>query len=65
MATKQRLVRLSFYVQRKKGITEEEFQKHWSAHHAELVADCLAKHGIVKYTQVCLQQPHETSLIGH
>ncbi len=54
MATKQRLVRLSFYVKRKQNITAEEFQKHWSAHHAELVADCLAKNGIVKYTQVCL-----------
>lgn len=53
MATRQNLVRLSFYVKRKNGITAEEFQKHWSAHHAEVVADCLAKYGIVKYTQVC------------
>ncbi|EXJ92913.1 hypothetical protein A1O3_01469 [Capronia epimyces CBS 606.96] len=51
MATKQRLVRLSFYVQRKKNLSEEEYERHLSSHHAELCAEHLAKHGILRYTQ--------------
>jgi hypothetical protein len=53
MATKQRLLRFTILTYRKPGLSEEEFHSHWTTTHVPLVQDWLARHGILKYTQVC------------
>lgn len=52
MATKQRLLRLTLMQYKNPKITDEEFQKHWSEHHAPIASAWLARNGIVGYTQV-------------
>ncbi|KAM6484625.1 EthD domain-containing protein [Trichoderma sp. SZMC 28011] len=51
MATKQRLLRLTLMQYKNPKITDEEFQKHWSEHHAPIASAWLARNGIVGYTQ--------------
>ena len=65
MATQQktqRLLRISVLVRRRQGISEEEFQKYWTEKHAPLVTDWLARYGIVRYNQVCLDPLLSTHL---
>ena len=49
---KTRLLRVAMYVKRKPGLSEDDFNKHWTEKHAPLVSEWLARHGIVRYVQV-------------
>lgn len=49
---KPRLLRITMYVKRKEGTSEEDFSKYWTERHAPLVSEWLARHGVVRYTQV-------------
>lgn len=53
MPSKQRMVRLTIWVKRKQGLSEEDFQRYWTNEHRILCQDWLIKYGIIKYTQVC------------
>lgn len=57
MATKQRLLRLTLMQYKNPKISDEEFQKHWSEHHAPIASSWLARNGIVGYTQVKTNLP--------
>lgn len=50
--TKQQVYRMSMYFKKKKDITEEEFNRHWSEVHGPLVRPLLEKYGCLRYTQV-------------
>ncbi|RSL51121.1 hypothetical protein CEP51_015248 [Fusarium floridanum] len=52
MATRQRLLRISFYSKRNPKLTEAGFRKHWTEIHAPLANKWLAKHGIIRYNQL-------------
>ncbi|RFU72486.1 hypothetical protein TARUN_9762 [Trichoderma arundinaceum] len=51
MATKERLLRLTLQQYKNPKLTDAEFQKHWSEHHAPLASGWLARNGIIGYTQ--------------
>lgn len=46
------LIRVTVCVNRKKGTTEEEFNKYWAYEHGPLALDWLLRCGIVRYVQV-------------
>jgi hypothetical protein len=48
------LIRVTVFVNRKPGTTEDEFNKYWAYKHGPLVTDWLQRNGIIKYVQVCL-----------
>ncbi|EAW16914.1 EthD domain-containing protein [Aspergillus fischeri NRRL 181] len=52
MATLNRNLRVTMFAFKKDEISEEEFHNHWSKVHAPIVAEFLAKAGVIKYTQV-------------
>lgn len=52
MATKTKVLRVSMYLKKKPGLTEEEFNRYWSDVHGPLVRPMVEKYGILKYTQV-------------
>ncbi|KAH8811069.1 EthD domain-containing protein [Xylogone sp. PMI_703] len=51
MATKQKLLRLSILQRKSSKLTDAEFHKHWTEHHAPIASSWLARNGIVGYTQ--------------
>ncbi len=52
MATKQRLLRLTILQCKNPKLTDAEFHKHWTEHHAPIASGWLARNGIIGYTQV-------------
>lgn len=48
----EKLIRVTVCVHRKKGTTEDEFNKYWAYKHAPLATNWLLRCGIIKYTQV-------------
>ena len=54
MAEKQRLIRFSMLIKRRPDLSEDEFQHYWTNIHGPIVKEWLAKHGVIKYTQVSL-----------
>lgn len=46
------LFRLTMFIKRKSGLSEEEFHSYWTEKHPEVVNEWLAKHGVVSYVQV-------------
>jgi len=59
---KTRLLRVAMYVKRRPSMSEDDFNKHWSEKHAPLVSEWLARHGIVRYVQVCISGFPEQAL---
>lgn len=53
---KQRLYKVTILAYRREGMTEDEYHEHWTKVHPGKVRDWLAKHGIVRYTQVRLRE---------
>ncbi|KAM0259619.1 hypothetical protein ACHAQJ_003198 [Trichoderma viride] len=51
MATKERVLRLTLMQYKNPKLSDAEFQKHWSEHHAPLASGWLARNGIIGYTQ--------------
>ncbi|KAK1238777.1 hypothetical protein MKX07_004353 [Trichoderma sp. CBMAI-0711] len=51
MATKQRLLRITLMQHKNPLLTDAQFQKHWTEHHAPLASGWLARNGIIGYTQ--------------
>ncbi|EXJ76368.1 uncharacterized protein A1O5_00876 [Cladophialophora psammophila CBS 110553] len=51
MATKTKVLRVSMYLKRKPGLTEEQFNHYWPQVHGPLVSPLVEKYGILKYTQ--------------
>lgn len=51
-ATKTKVVRVSVYIRRKAGMSQEEFNHYWSHVHGPVVRPLLEKMGFLKYTQV-------------
>ncbi|KAL2838993.1 hypothetical protein BJY01DRAFT_250731 [Aspergillus pseudoustus] len=51
MATLNRNLRVTMFAFKKDEISEEEFHNHWSKVHAPIVAEFLAKAGVIRYTQ--------------
>ncbi|OQU97770.1 hypothetical protein CLAIMM_03655 [Cladophialophora immunda] len=49
--SQEKLIRVSFMVKRKPGVSEEEFHKYWANNHGPLVQDTLVHYGIVRYNQ--------------
>ena len=45
-------LRVTAFIRRKPGTTEDEFQDYWLNHHGPLVSPILAKLGIIEYRQV-------------
>lgn len=39
-------------IRRKEGLSEEAFHQYWTEKHPVIVNEWLAKHGVIKYTQV-------------
>lgn len=52
MAILNRNLRITMFAFKKDEISEEQFHNHWSKVHAPIVAEFLAKAGVIKYTQV-------------
>lgn len=50
----QRQVKISMFVYRKDGMSEEEFHHHWTTKHPLVVNDWLKKYGITRYVQVSI-----------
>ena len=58
-----KVVRFSLFARRNKGLSEEEFHRHWSEVHGPLVVEWLARYGTVRYTQVSHYNPTIASLV--
>jgi hypothetical protein len=58
MMNTEPLIRVTVCVKRKKGMTEEEFNKYWAYTHGPLATAWLLRCGILRYVQVC----HATKL---
>ena len=54
MMNTEPLIRVTVCVNRKKGTTEEEFNKYWAYEHGPLATEWLLRCGIQRYVQVCL-----------
>jgi hypothetical protein len=52
MMNTEPLIRVTVCVNRRKGTTEEEFNKYWAYTHGPLATDWLLRCGIVRYVQV-------------
>lgn len=52
MATKERVLKFTVMQHRNPEITEDEFNEHWTKRHAPISSAWLARHNILKYTQV-------------
>ncbi|KAJ9608854.1 hypothetical protein H2200_006625 [Cladophialophora chaetospira] len=50
--TKTKVLRVSMYLKKKPGLSQEEFNRYWSHVHGPLVRPLVEKYGILKYTQV-------------
>ncbi|KEF58648.1 uncharacterized protein A1O9_06574 [Exophiala aquamarina CBS 119918] len=57
-------LRLCLLIPRKKGITEEEFHRHWANIHGPLVTDWMSKYGVIVYNQFHRVQ-HTSEAIGN
>lgn len=55
-AIKTKLVRVTLYIRKKEGLSQDEFNQYWSKVHGPLVKRMIEKHGILKYNQVRLQE---------
>jgi hypothetical protein len=51
-AGKTKVMRVSMYLKKKAGMSQEEFNHYWSHVHGPLVRPLVEKYGILKYTQV-------------
>ncbi|PTB40105.1 uncharacterized protein TrAFT101_004855 [Trichoderma asperellum] len=45
------LFKLTMFIKRKPGLSEEEFHSYWTEKHPAVVNEWLAKHGVVTYVQ--------------
>lgn len=54
MAENKRLIRFSMLIKRCPSLSEDEFQEYWTNTHGPIVKEWLARHGVIKYTQVGL-----------
>lgn len=52
MAIKTKVLRVSMYLRKKEGLSQEEFNRYWSEVHGPLVRPLVQKYNILKYTQV-------------
>lgn len=43
--------KLTMFIKRKPGLSEEEFHSYWTEKHPAVVNEWLTKHGVVKYVQ--------------
>lgn len=48
----EKLIRITTLIPRKKGLSKEEFYKHWTTVHGPMVVDFMMRHGVVEYRQV-------------
>jgi hypothetical protein len=55
MAT-EHLIRITTLIPRKKGMSQEDFYKHWTQIHAPLCTDFMMRHGVIEYRQVGLEK---------
>ena len=53
-AEPQKVLKVTVFHYRNPSMTEEQYQRHWSDHHAAMAAPWLARHGILKYAIVRL-----------
>lgn len=58
MMNTEPLIRVTVCVNRKKGTTEEEFNKYWAYQHGPLALGWLLRCGIVRYVQVFQSLTH-------
>jgi hypothetical protein len=54
MSHTEKLIRITTLIPRKKGMTREDFYKHWTTVHGPLVLDFMMRHGVVEYRQVSI-----------
>jgi hypothetical protein len=52
MTNTESLIRVSVAVNRREGMTEDEFNKYWAYEHGPLAVDWLLRCKIVRYVQV-------------
>ena len=48
----EKLIRITTLLPRRKGMSKEDFYKHWTNVHGPLVLDFMMRHGVVEYRQV-------------
>jgi EthD domain len=48
----EELIRFTFGIKRKQGVSEEEFHKHWAERHGPLVSQVLLRTKVIRYVQV-------------
>ena len=51
MSHTEKLIRITTLIPRKKGMTHEQFYKHWTTVHGPMVLDFMMRHGVVEYRQ--------------
>ena len=48
----ENLIRITSFINRKKGVSKEDFYNYWTQVHGPLVHDFMKRHGVVEYVQV-------------
>jgi hypothetical protein len=48
----EKLIRITSCINRKKGVSNEDFYKHWTQVHGPMWTDFMKRHGVVEYVQV-------------
>lgn len=48
----EKLIRITTLIPRKKGMTQEQFYKHWTTIHGPMVVGFMMRHGVIEYRQV-------------
>lgn len=64
MMNTEPLIRVTVCIHRKKGTTEEEFNKYWAYQHGPLVIPWLQRCGILRYVQVCCTPRARMDVLG-
>jgi len=57
-AIKTKVLRISTYLTKKDGCTQDQFNQYWSHIHGPLVKGIIEKHGFLQYTQVRANTPY-------
>ncbi|KXJ87838.1 EthD domain-domain-containing protein [Microdochium bolleyi] len=47
----EKLIRITTLIPRKKGMSQDDFYKHWATVHGPMVIDFMMRHGVVEYRQ--------------
>ncbi|KAF2840325.1 hypothetical protein M501DRAFT_1015385 [Patellaria atrata CBS 101060] len=58
MSTEQ-YIRVQVFVNRREGLSEEEFNRYWAHEHGPLATEWLRRCGIIKYTQYHTTSEHK------